>query len=119
MNFNIGNKIELVKYDDNGNIIYKTIGKLISNKTNNRVFEIDNKIIINPPYDFIFSDIPSNIKNYPYLNCIINNSSKNTDYKLSYFIDGIDWEAKYSVNLLSNNIAEIEGWYSIYINNNN
>ncbi len=118
LNINIGNKIELVKYDDNGSIIYKTTGKLISNRTNNRVFEINNKIIINPPYEFIFSNIPNSIKNYPYLNCIINNSSKKSNYKLSYFIHGMNWEVEFNLYLLSNGTAEIEGWYSI-INNNN
>ena len=48
--------IELVKYDADGNISFTTIGKLISN-INQPVFEINNKIVINPPYDYLFNNM--------------------------------------------------------------
>ena len=57
LNANIGNEIELVKYGENGSIAFSTKGKLISNVTT-PVFEIDEKIVINPPYNYRFSEIP-------------------------------------------------------------
>ena len=60
LNANIGNEIELVKYGENGSITFSTKGKLISNVTN-PVFEIDGKIVINPPYNYRFSEIPNDI----------------------------------------------------------
>ena len=117
LNANIGNEIELVKYGENGSITFSTKGKLISNVTN-PIFEIDGKIVIDPPYDYRFSDIPNGISDYPYLNCIINNSIKQTSYYLSYITRGINWNAEYNFYLDSDKIGEIEGWYSI-INDNN
>ena len=112
LNANIGNEIELVKYGENGSITFSTKGKLISNVTA-PVFEIDGKIVINPPYNYRFSDIPNGITDYPYLNCVINNSTKQTNYNLTYITRGIDWSAEYNFYLTSDKIGEIEGWYSI------
>ena len=112
LNANIGKEIELVKYGENGSITFSTKGKLISNVTT-PVFEIDEKIVINPPYDYRFSDIPNGITDYPYLNCVINNSKKQTSYNLTYITKGIDWKAEYNFYLTSDKIGEIEGWYSI------
>ena len=112
LNANIGNEIELVKYGENGSITFSTKGKLISNVTT-PVFEIDGKIVINPPYNYRFSDIPNGITDYPYLNCVINNSTKQTNYNLTYITRGIDWKAEYNFYLTSDKIGEIEGWYSI------
>ena len=112
LNANIGNEIELVKYGENGSITFSTKGKLISNVTA-PVFEIDGKIVINPPYNYRFSDIPNGITDYPYLNCVINNSTKQANYNLTYITRGIDWSAEYNFYLTSDKIGEIEGWYSI------
>ena len=116
LNANIGKEIELVKYGENGNITFSTKGKLISNVAT-PVFEIDGKIVINPPYNYRFSDIPNGITDYPYLNCVINNSTKQTNYNLTYITSGIDWNAEYNFYLTSDKIGEIEGWYSIRNNN--
>ena len=116
LNANIGNEIELVKYGENGSITFSTKGKLISNVTA-PVFEIDGKIVINPPYNYRFSDIPNGITDYPYLNCVINNSTKQTNYNLTYITRGIDWNAEYNFYLTSDKIGEIEGWY--FIRNDN
>ena len=70
LNTLIGKNIELVKYNKDGKISFSTIGKLISN-INQPVFEIDGKIIINPPYEYRFEEIPKNITDYPFLNCDI------------------------------------------------
>ena len=112
LNANIGNEIELVKYGENGSITFSTKGKLISNVTA-PVFEIDGKIVINPPYNYRFSDIPNGITDYPYLNCVIESESKNGSYTLAYITGGIDWEAEYNLYLTSEKTSEIEGWYSI------
>ena len=112
---NIGNELELIKYNKNGEIIFSTIGRLIDNN-NETIFEIDNKIVINPPYNYIFSNIPENIKRYPFINCDIISSSKEANYNLSYFINNIDWQAEY-ILYIDNNYSEMEAWY--YINNNN
>ena len=90
LNANIGNEIELVKYGENGSISFSTKGKLISNVTA-PVFEIDGKIVINPPYNYRFYDIPNGLTDYPYLNCVINNSTKQRNYNLTYITRGIDW----------------------------
>ena len=76
LNINMGKDIELIKYGEDGDIAFSTKGKLISN-VNLPVFEIDGKIVVNPPYSYRFSDIPDNIKDYPYLNCAVNNSANN------------------------------------------
>jgi len=112
LNANIGNEIELVKYGESGSITFSTKGKLISNVTI-PVFEIDGRIVVNPPYSYRFMDIPDGITDYPYLNCVINNSAKQTSYNLTYITSGIAWNAEYNLYLTSDKNCEIEGWYSI------
>lgn len=112
LNTLIGKDIELVKYNEEGKISFSTIGKLISN-INQPVFEIDGKIIINPPYEYRFEEIPKNITDYPFLNCDIKSHSKNSDYYLSYITTGLDWHAEYNIYLLSNTLCDIDGWYAI------
>jgi len=112
LNSNTGKEIELVKYGEDGNITFSTIGKLISNM-NMPVFEINGKIVVNPPYSYRFVTIPDDIKDYPYLNCTVNGTSKNVDYNLAYITGGIDWEAEYNLYFTSDNKSRIEGWYTI------
>ena len=53
-----------MKYGDDGMITYSTEGKLLMlNPT--PVFEIDGHIAVNPPYDYIFPNIPANITKTP------------------------------------------------------
>jgi len=112
LSVNTDKEVELVKYGEDGSITFSTVGKLISN-VNVAVFEIDGKIVVNPPYSYRFLNIPDNIKEYPYLNCVVNSSSKNANYTLTYITGGIDWKAEYNLYLTSDNNSEIEGWYSI------
>ena len=117
LDVNTDKEVELVKYGEDGSITFSTVGKLISN-VNVAVFEIDGKIVVNPPYSYRFLNIPDNIKEYPYLNCVVNSSSKNANYNLTYITGGIDWKAEYNLYLTSDNNSEIEGWYSIRNDNN-
>ena len=112
LNVNTGNEIELVKYGDDGSITFSIKGKLISN-VNTPIFEIDDKIVVNPPYNYRFPEIPDGITDYPYLNCVIDSESKDGSYTLAYITGGIDWEAEYNLYLTSEKTSEIEGWYSI------
>ena len=112
LNANTGKEIELVKYGDDGSITFSIKGKLISN-VNTPIFEIDDKIVVNPPYNYRFPEIPDGITDYPYLNCVIDSESKNGSYTLAYITGGIDWEAEYNLYLTSEKTSEIEGWYSI------
>ena len=112
LNANTGKEVELVKYGEDGSISFSTKGKLISN-VNKPVFEIDGKIVVNPPYSYRFSNIPNGITDYPYLNCVIDSETKNGSYTLAYITGGIDWEAEYNLYLTSDKTSEIEGWYSI------
>ena len=112
LNANTGKEIELVKYGDDGSITFSTKGKLISN-VNTPIFEVDDKIVVNPPYSYRFPEIPDGITDYPYLNCVIDSESKNGSYTLAYITGGIDWEAEYNLYLTSEKTSEIEGWYSI------
>ena len=100
LNANTGKEIELVKYGEDGSISFSTKGKLISN-IGTPVFEIDGKIVVNPPYSYRFSDIPDGITDYPYLNCVINNSTKQTHYHLTYITRGLDWNAEFNLFLIS------------------
>ena len=102
----------MIKYGDEGNISFSTKGKLISN-INRPVFEIDGKIVVDPPYSYRFEKIPKGISDYPYINCVIQSKSKQADYHLSYITTGLDWSAEYNLHLLSNSTCNIEGWYSI------
>ena len=112
LNVNIGKEVELVKYGEDGNITFSTKGKLISN-VGSPVFEIDGKIVVNPPYNYRFPDIPEDISDYPYLSCEVNNSTKQTQFNLTYITRGMDWNAEFNLFLISENSSEIEGWYSI------
>ncbi len=116
LNSNMNKEINLVIYSNEGNISYRTTGILISN-LNFPVFEIDGKIVIDPPYKYIFNDIPPNLKEFPYLTCSANIKSKNSKYNLSYIASGFNWNAEYSINIKSMEKCSVEGWY--YINNNN
>ena len=112
LNALIGKKIELVKYGEDGNISFSTMGKLIS-IINRPVFEIEGKVVVDPPYNYRFDNIPEGISDYPYMNCVIQSKSRDSDYHLSYITTGLDWEAEYNLNLKSDKFCDIEGWYSI------
>jgi len=112
LNANVGNSIELIKYDENGTISKVIIGKLLSN-LREPVFEIDNKIVINPPYKYRFDHIPENISDHPILECQIESNEKNINYNLAYLTTGLSWNAEYILNLKSDNLCEIEAWYLI------
>ena len=112
LNASIGKEIELVKYGEEGNISFSTMGKLISN-INRPVFEIDGKFVVDPPYNYRFDNLPDGVSDYPYLNCVIHTKSKKSDYNLSYITTGMDWEAEFMLYLLSDRICNIEAWYSI------
>ena len=79
LNASINKEIELVKYSEEGNISFSTRGKIISN-INHPVFEIDGKIIVDPPYDYRFDNIPDGISDHSYMNCIIQSKSKKSNY---------------------------------------
>tara|TARA_B100001029_G_C15061011_1_gene458473 strand:+ start:1893 stop:3245 length:1353 start_codon:yes stop_codon:yes gene_type:complete len=116
LNENINNNIELIKYNDEGIIIFSTIGKLISNY-NKPIFEIDGNIVIDPPYEYRFTSIPKNINDDPYIKCLIKNISNDSKYNLSYLTSGINWIANYNIFLKSDEMIDLEGWY--YIKNDN
>ena len=96
----IGKEIELVKYGEEGNISFSIIGKLISN-INQPVFEIDGKVVVDPPYSYRFDNIPEGITDYAYMNCIIQSKSKKSNYNLSYITTGLNWAAEYNLYLIS------------------
>lgn len=109
----VGTLIELVKYGDDGSIIFSTIGKLISNNAH-PVFEIDDKIVVDPPYHYVFSDIPEGISEFPFIQCNLNATTKRPKYHISYFSTGFDWEAEYTLILSSESEGEINGYYAIH-----
>jgi len=108
----IGNKIELIKYGEDGKISFSTIGKLIANQ-NKPIFEIDGKIIIDPPYKYRFDNIPHNVKNSPYIHCQIESYTINTNFNLLYLIEGLMWNAEYNLFLNDPKSALLQGSYSI------
>ena len=108
----IGNEIELIKYGDDGKILFSTIGKLITNK-NKPIFEIDGKIVIDPPYEYRFNNIPYEIKNSPYIHCQIESYAINTKFNLLYLIEGLIWNAEYNLFLNDTKLALLKGSYSI------
>tara|TARA_Y100001960_G_scaffold324470_1_gene404912 strand:+ start:734 stop:2047 length:1314 start_codon:yes stop_codon:yes gene_type:complete len=108
----IGNEIELVKYDDDGKISFTTFGKLIANQ-NKPIFEIDEKIVIDPPYAYRFDNIPDNIKNSPYIHCQIESYDISTKFNLLYLIEGLRWNAEYNLFLNDTKLALLKGAYSI------
>ena len=112
LNASIGKEIELVKYSEEGNISFSIMGKLISN-INLPVFEIDKKVVIDPPYSYRFDSIPGDISDYSYLNCVIQSKSRKSEYHLSYITTGLNWEAEYNLRLISDKMCDLEGWYSI------
>ena len=113
---NIGNEIDLVVYGENGNIVFSTIGKLISNNIS-PVFEIDKKIVIDPPYKYQFKNIPPDILDHPYVIYSIENFKNKTKYNLSYLVKNINWNAEFDVFINEMDKAKIKGWY--YIKNDN
>ena len=110
LNASIGNEIELVKYSEEGNISFSIMGKLISN-INLPVFEIDEKVVIDPPYSYRFDSIPRGISDYPYMNCVIQSKLRKSEYHLSYITTGLNWEAEYNLRLISDTMCDLEGWY--------
>ena len=112
LNASLGEEVELVKYSEDGTISFSTIGILISN-INLPVFNIDGKVVVNPPYSYRFEKIPEGVSDFPYLNCIIQSKAKNSEYYLSYITTGLNWGAEYNLYLISDKICDIEGWYSI------
>ncbi len=113
---NIGNEIDLVVYGENGNIVFSTIGKLISNNIS-PVFEIDKKIVIDPPYKYQFKNIPPDVLDHPYVIYSIENFKNKTKYNLSYLVKNINWNAEFDVFINEMDKAKIKGWY--YIKNDN
>ena len=113
----IGQEIELIKYGENGEISFSTIGKLISNN-NVPIFEINDKIIIDPPYEYRFNEIPKGMKNSPYLHCQIQSITMNSNFNLLYRTKKLSWSAEYDLFLINNKKSNTEGWYAIKNNSN-
>tara|TARA_Y100001968_G_C19414766_1_gene748405 strand:- start:69 stop:1433 length:1365 start_codon:yes stop_codon:yes gene_type:complete len=114
---NIGNEIQLVRYNNNENSKSSISAKLIS-YTDIPIFEIDNKIVIDPPYNYEFPNIPYTLKDNPYIECKINSSTKNANYVLNYLLKGISWGAEFNLYINSDNTSEVQGWYFIKNSNN-
>jgi len=108
----VGAEIELIKYGENGNITFSTMGKLISFNTV-PVFEMDGKIAVDPPYHYLFSEIPEGISEFPIVYCQLHSQSKNPEYQISYLSSGFNWEAEYSLILSSGDMGVISGFYAI------
>ena len=112
LNAHIGSEIELVKYGDDGDITYSTKGKLISNDSV-PIFEIDGNIVVDPPYHYLFSEIPEGISEFPYLMCQLDAYTKNPESQISYLASGFGWETEYSLVLTTESTGEISGYYAI------
>ncbi|MBT3251803.1 MAG: hypothetical protein HN729_02295 [Candidatus Marinimicrobia bacterium] len=116
-NFNIlssylNDTIRLVKYGDDGMITYSTEGKLLMlNPT--PVFEIDGHIAVNPPYDYIFPNIPANITKTPVIQIEGNTKNKNCQLSVSYLSGGFDWSTSYSLTMLDKESANLEAWFQV------
>lgn len=110
LNAFINKKIQLVRYGEDGNIASTRDGIVLSVKPA-VMFNIDGKIVFNPPYDFVFPYIPEEFSDEPRLLCrgVSNSNSCNIDY--SYFTSGLDWSANYSITTYGENQGDVEVWF--------
>lgn len=112
---NVGNEIQLVKYTENGDIGYSTVGRLISFDIS-PVFEIDGLIVLEHPYNYLFKGIPDGLSDAPRLVCRGITSSLEHTVDLSYLARGLDWYADYSLELTGDS-ANLESWFTVKNNN--
>ncbi len=112
LNANIGNTLRLVHYAEDGSIGYSTTGLLISNDSF-PIFRIDGQLVLDPPYEVLFDEIPADLSNRPYLNCTGNTHSKYGDLGISYLTQGLSWSADYTLTVTDDSRGELESWFTV------
>ena len=110
LNAFIDKKIQLVRYGEDGNIVSTRDGVVLSTKPM-IMFDIDGKIVFNPPYDFVFPFIPDEFSDEPRLLCRGVSDSKSCNIDYSYFTPGLDWSANYSITTDGENQGNVEVWF--------
>ncbi len=79
------------------------------------VLKIGNRIVTNPAGQFVFDNIPDNLRDQPTLVTQLNNSStKPQQLELSYLSGGLSWKADYVAELNANDSAiDLLGWVTL------
>ena len=112
LSFFEGNKIGLVKIDQNGSLTKPISATLISYDSGKQVYGIDGVVIINPKdMQPVFPYIPEELTEFP--NIISSGKSNGglTELLLSYFVSGLTWTASYNIYLSENNLLKLSGNY--------
>jgi len=77
------------------------------------VFEIDGHIAVNPPYDYIFPNIPENITKSPVIQIAGKTKNKICQLSVSYLSGGFDWSTSYSLTMIDKESANLEAWFQV------
>ncbi len=107
-----GKTIELVKYGEEGEIEFSTEGRLISFRPE-PVFEINGKIVVNPPYKYVFPYIPESITESPVVRGTGIATESSGEVTTNYFMSGVSWQADYNLTLTGDDSGILEGWFMV------
>lgn len=79
------------------------------------VVKIEDRIEINPSGQFIFPDVPKNLRDEPTLSIQLDNSSgADQDLELSYLTSGLGWKADYVAELnADDDELDLMGWVTL------
>jgi len=107
----LGKTVELVKYSETGGVGFSTKGKLLS--INPPIFDIEGKIVVDPPYEYIFDIIPQTIQSEPVMNLVGKSSKGREKIGVSYISNGLSWTTNYILKFNNSKEGVLSAWYQI------
>ena len=108
----IGSRIMLKDFEKDKSID----ATLISYNNYKAVYGVDNGVVVNPQLKPIFPYIPEHLENEVYIKTSGMAEMGNSILKLSYFTDGMNWNAEYHLVINEEDKATLSGDYQL-INN--
>jgi len=107
----VGRSVELIRTIDDKDVTVQA--KLIGTESG-FVYEIDEKIAVNPPGRVVLPSLPKGLVSKPSLIWLLDNDRKTHTVEASYLTGGISWKADY-VSVLSkdDDKVDLSGWVTI------
>ena len=109
-----GKQVQLVRTNPATGVETTEIGTVLSTQ-GGVVFKIGDKIITNPRGQFIFDNVPANLRDQPTLvTQIISSSVQQQTVELGYLTSGLSWKADYVAELSADDSQlDLTGWVTL------
>lgn len=107
----LGREVELITREDSGERVTKA--RLIGVQQG-YVYEVGDKIAINPPGRVVLPDLPEGLISKPSLIWLLDNGRREHTIEASYLTGGLNWRANYVAVLSGDDSSlDLSGWVTI------